>query len=77
MISFYFTGLVAVIAVDAFIHAMLKSAIARGHIVYRRIMLIGGEQELAHAKAEIESARTNARVVATGVLVDSHDGGTR
>ena len=71
MISFYFTGLVAVIAVDAFIHAMLKSAIARGHIVYRRIMLIGGEQELAHAKAEIESARTNARVVATGVLVET------
>ncbi|MGD9671516.1 MAG: undecaprenyl-phosphate glucose phosphotransferase [Hyphomicrobiaceae bacterium] len=70
MILFYAAGLVAVIAVDAFIDMMLKSAIARGHIVYRRLMLIGTENELARTKADIERTASNMRVVATGVLAD-------
>lgn len=68
IILFYVFGLLAVVAIDALIDAMLKSAIARGRIVYRRVMLIGCESELARVRTEIESNGSNARVVATGIL---------
>lgn len=70
LVLFYFTGLIAVIAIDAFIDAALKSAIARGHIEFRRLMLIGSEAELARTIAEIGSGQSNARVVVTAVLPD-------
>lgn len=71
MILFYAAGLVTVIAIDAFIDAALKSAIARGHIVYRRLMLIGAEDEVARARQTIEGRGSNVRVVATGILAES------
>ena len=70
MILFYMVGLVAVIAVDAFIDAMLKSAIARGHIICRRVMLIGAEDVVARTREQIEGGGSNVRVVATGILSD-------
>lgn len=70
MILFYVVGLVAVIAVDAFIDAMLKSAKAHGHIIHRRVMLIGSDDVIAGAREQIEGGGSNVRVVATGILAD-------
>ncbi|MCB1514176.1 MAG: undecaprenyl-phosphate glucose phosphotransferase [Hyphomicrobiaceae bacterium] len=71
LITFYAAGLIAVIAVDALIEALLRSAIARGHIVPRRIMLVGTSAEIARTRAEVANARSNVRVVATGILPET------
>ena len=68
LITFYIAGLLAVIAVDALIDAALKSAVARGHIICRRLMLIGSEDEILRTRDQIEATRSNVRVVATEVL---------
>ncbi|MCB1506689.1 MAG: undecaprenyl-phosphate glucose phosphotransferase [Hyphomicrobiaceae bacterium] len=70
LVLFYILGLLVVIAVDALIDAVVKSALKRGHIESRRLMLIGSEAEIARARAGIDSLPSNVRVVATAVLPD-------
>ncbi|MBL8566724.1 MAG: undecaprenyl-phosphate glucose phosphotransferase [Hyphomicrobiaceae bacterium] len=70
LILFYVSGLVAVIAVDAAIAVAVQRAIARGHLKYRRLMLVGSEDEIARALTDIGPA-ASARVVLTGKLPDA------
>lgn len=68
LIMFYVAGLVTVIAVDAVIDVALKSAVTRGHIICRRLMLIGAHEQILQTRAQIEATCSNVRVVAAEVL---------
>ena len=68
LILFYAVGLVAVIAVDALIEAVLKSAIAHGRIECRRLMLIGTKDEIDQTISEMALKQSNTLVVTTEVL---------
>ena len=77
LVLFYIVGLVAVIAIDAGIDAVLKLAITRGHIDRRRLMLVGAKDEIARTLAEMEASTASVRVVATGVLPEPAAEGSR
>lgn len=68
LVAFYIVGLVAVIALDELVSRVLATAIAKGRVASRRLMLVGAEDEIKRIAVAVESPRAGFRVVASASL---------
>lgn len=73
LVAFYATGLIAVMVLDEAVARFLTTAMARGRIASRRIMLVGADDEITRMTAAFESPQAGCRVVAVAQLPKTAD----
>jgi polysaccharide biosynthesis protein PslA len=68
LLVFYVAGLLAVIALDEIVARFLTSALAKGRIASRRIMLVGADDEIKRMTQAFEAPNAGCRVVAVATM---------
>jgi Undecaprenyl-phosphate glucose phosphotransferase len=68
LVVFYIVGLAAIVAMDEAVSRFLATAVAKGRIASRRLMLVGAEDEIRRITEAVETPRSAFRVVASAKL---------
>ncbi len=71
LVLFYALGLVTVFAFEAIVCHALNRALRMGRLARRRVLLVGGADEVRRMSADIAERHTDVRVAAMAVLPDA------